>query len=189
MNKESLKRFICRSTAWGFGFGMATGLMVLAVVAYRGRPKAWDTRSLKATSAKAEGIGHVRDEKGSLTVDTVGTTFTVDIENTTGLDLTLRHDLRVMEATRGSGALHESTLKLPKDYFLPAHHTVTISLDADDLCTVDTNTQKCFDRSFGDESTILIFDQAAKFEIRIPMPVFIPEKDGAPRFLDPTIGP
>jgi len=62
-----------------------------------------------------------------------GIFFTSDVENTTEQDVTLPQDVIVMQQTKSSHALHNSFLKLDRDYFIPAHHTVSISLSRDDL--------------------------------------------------------
>jgi hypothetical protein len=184
LNAVSWRHVIVRTVAWGFGCGLAISLAVLFVFFYTQRPRGWNSHALIFKSAKAEGIGQTRPENGVLTVTAIGTTFTVDLENTTGTDITLPQTLRIMGATKGTGALHESALKLPKEYFIPAHHVVTISLDAAELCTADTKTQECFDSNFKDDGEIIIFDEVPKLEIHIPIPVFTSEKDGLPRFIN-----
>jgi hypothetical protein len=125
------RRLIARGLAWGLGFGIGCSIVICSIYLYVAKPTGWDTRSVRAQSSKAEGIGQLskRSESG-FTMVGIGTTFTVDLKNTSGADISLPTSLRVMETTKETGALHESPLKLSKDYFLPAGHTVSVSIDA-----------------------------------------------------------
>ena len=178
------RRLIARALAWGIGFGIGCSIAFGALYYYVVKPKSWDTRSIRVQGSKAEGIGQLgkRTDSG-FTLDAIGTSFTVDLKNTTGADISLPTSLRIMETTKGTGALHESPLKLSKDYFLPAGHTVSVSIDDASLCTTDTKTDKCFETKFKDQADIVIFDESSKLEIHIPIPAFTPEKDGVPRFI------
>ncbi len=80
------KRLIVRGLAWGFGCGLAVFLVFLAVLFYAQRPKGWDARALRVKNAKAEGLS-LMDEH--LAEKSTGISFTVDLENTTGADITL----------------------------------------------------------------------------------------------------
>jgi hypothetical protein len=117
------------------------------------------------------------DEK--LEEKSTGIMFTVGLENTTGEDITLPKTLRVMQATKATGVLHGSLLKLDKEYFLPAYHVVSIKLDNDELCAANADGKTCFNRYFKDEAQIVIFDETRKYEIRIPIPVFTTPKGGS----------
>jgi hypothetical protein len=75
---------------------------------------------------------------------------------------------------KGTGALDSSLLKLRKEYFLPAHHVVSISLDAADLCAAHATGKACFDAYFHNQSDIVIFDEGPKYEIRAAVPAFTP---------------
>jgi len=81
-----------------------------------------------------------------------------------------------MEATKGTGALHGSLLKLDKEYFLPAKHVVSIAFSNANLCAAQEDPQICFNSYFKDQAEIVIFDTTRKFEIRIPMPAFTAPK-------------
>jgi hypothetical protein len=104
-----------------------------------------------------------------------GTMFTVDLENTTGADLTLPQTLTVMQTTKGTGALR-SLLKFEKEYFLPGHHVVSVVLENDELCAAKVEAQTCFDSYFKDQSEIVVFDELHKYEIRIGIPALTPPK-------------
>ena len=170
------KRFIVRSSAWGVGCGLGISLVLLSVYFYTQRPKHWDTHALRVKSAKAEALS-LMDEH--LAEKSTGTIFTVDLENTTGIDITLPQTLTVMQATKGTGALHGSLLKLDKEYFIPAHHVVSMTLENDDLCAAKVEPQSCFDSYFNDQGQIVIFDETRKYEIRIPIPAFTAPKSGS----------
>jgi len=106
--------------------GVALASVLLATLFYYQRPKGWDTRALRVKSVRVEPISNL-DE--NLKPKSQGDIFTVDIENTTGSDVTLPVALTVMQASKGTGALHGSFLRPDKDYFIPAHHVRSISLD------------------------------------------------------------
>ena len=164
-----LKRFILRAFAWGVGCGLTISIILLSVFFYMERPKGWDTRGLRVKKARAEGFvlfGDRLEEKST------GTLFTIDLENTTGTDITLPQSVMIMEASKETRALHGSLLKLEKEYFIPAHHVVTISLSNSDLCAAKVEGQTCFERYFKDEAEIVIFDEGQKYEIHIPIPAF-----------------
>jgi hypothetical protein len=49
----------------------------------------------------------------------------------------------VLSQTRGTHALRGTVLKLPSTHFIPAHHTVSVSLDASELCVANYDPRKC----------------------------------------------
>ena len=57
---------------------------------YAVKPKGWDTRAVRVESAKAESIGQVgKLTNGAFTVNAIGTSFTVDLRNTTDADISI----------------------------------------------------------------------------------------------------
>jgi len=162
-----MKTIIIRAIAWGAGFGLAVSLLGLCVYLYMQGPKSWNTHALQVKRARAEGLSLV---DAQLTEKSTGVTLAADVENTTSADITLPQNPKIMQTNKGTEALHGSLLKLSSDYFLPAHHTGTITLDNDDLCAADVQPQSCFDRYFQDQSEIVIFDETHRYEIRIPIP-------------------
>ena len=84
-----------------------------------------------------------------------------------------------MQTDRQTGALHGSLLKLDKEYFIPAGHVVSVVLENDDLCVAKEEPQTCFDAYFKDQSEIVIFDEATKYEIRVAIPTFTAPKNGS----------
>jgi hypothetical protein len=172
------KRLAVRSLLGGAACGVVLALILIAFFLYQERPKPWDSRALRTVHAKAEPIDQL-----DATFKTVGTGifFTVDVENTTGMDISLPQTLTVMGKTRDSHALHGSFLKLNRDYFIPAKHIETISLDADQLCAADTEPQKCFDSYFRDDEEIIVFDNQNRYELRISMPSLSLPPDGTKR--------
>jgi hypothetical protein len=167
---STVKRLFIRSFAWGVGCGLVLLVALAGVLYYEQRPKAWNTNALRVKSAKAEGLSRLNkfDEVSS------GITFSIDIENTTPADVTLPRTLTTMNQTRGSHSLHGSFLKLGSDYFLPARHVTTISLDSDDLCAANYPPQQCFDSYFKDNEYLVVFDEAHKSEILIAVPNLTP---------------
>lgn len=141
-------RLIVRALAWGAGCGLGISLVLLAVYFYMQRPKGWDTGAVRARSAEARSLGRLDEHLGEVSS---GTTFSVDLENATGEDVTLPSTVRIMQSTKNTGALRGSLLKLDYDYFLPAHHVVSIRLANDDLCAGNRDPQDCFDAYFKDD--------------------------------------
>ena len=178
---RSWKRLAIRAVVGGFGFGVGAALVLLVVVWYSERPKSWRTDALRVKQVVAGSfvaIGENLEEKSS------GTIFTIDLENTTDGDITLSQTLTVMQSAKETGALHGSLLKPGRDYyFIPAHHVVSVSLENDDLCAGNTDPQECFDSYFKDQSAIVVFDDAHKYEVRIAVPAFTPPKP-APQIND-----
>ncbi|HWK31667.1 MAG TPA: hypothetical protein VNR20_06205, partial [Terriglobales bacterium] len=107
-----------------------------------------------------------------------GVTFTLDIQNNTPADVTLRRKIRIMQESKATKALHGSQLSLDKDYFLPASHATTVYLNASDLCVADYDPQACFASGFADDSEIVVFDDDRKYEVRVPIPALtlLPKK-------------
>ena len=167
------KRIIVTALVWGFGCGLALSGVLVALYFYTQRPKVWDTHALTSKNVKAESMFKVDDKY----VETSsGVIFTADLENATSDDITLAKDITVMQSTKGSQALTSSVLKLESDYFLPAHHVRSITLDDDSMCAAKVDPQSCFDRYFKDVSDIVLFDDSKKLEIHIPIPTFTSPK-------------
>jgi hypothetical protein len=165
------KGTVVRCAAWGVGFGIGAGLVFVAFAIYTGRPKGWDDKSLRASNVKAGALAKL-DEQWTAT--STGSIFTVDLQNTTWKDITLPTSVTIMETAKGTGALNGSLLKLSHDYFLPARHTVTITLENDGECSPTDKAEECFNSYFKDERDIVLFDQSQKYEISIPIPPLTP---------------
>jgi hypothetical protein len=176
------KRLIIRAFAWGVGCGLAISLVLLSLHFYIQRPKNWDTHALRVRNVKAQSLENLKFEQNKLVTTSVGTTFNVDLENTTGADITLPQTVLVTQATKLTGALLGSSLKLAKDFFIPAHHVVTIWIENSELCAAEVHGKVCFDRYFQEYSEIILFDEKAKFEIRIPIPAFTITGEKARRY-------
>jgi len=167
------KRLAIRALAGGLGCGVGIAVVVLIVDVYWSAPKGWNTDVLRVKKVIAGPFfewGENSEEKST------GTIFTVDLENTTDADINLPQSLTVMQAAKDTGALHGSLLKLGKEYFIPAHHVVSITLENSDLCAAKVDPQVCFDSYFKDQSEIVVFDETHKTEIRIRMPSLTPPK-------------
>jgi hypothetical protein len=162
-----VKRLFIRSFAWGAGCGLVLVVVLAAVKLYEARPKTWDSRALSVKHAEAGAFVRLNEKLEEVSS---GITFTVDVENTTTADVTLPRTLTIMEQKHGSHALHNSSLKLGADYFLPAHHVTAISLESDELCAANHPPQQCFDRYFKGDEDFVIFDEPQKFEAVIPVP-------------------
>ena len=160
-----------RPFAWGIGCGLVLVVTAVAMLLYVQRPKRWDVQALHVKNATARPFSELNEKLAEVSS---GVTFSVDVENTTAMDVTLPSTLRVMGQTRGSHSLHGSLLKLGAEYFLPAHHVTTISLDRVDLCAANPPPQECFDRYFKDDESIILFDEPHMYEILIAIPAFSP---------------
>lgn len=162
-----MKSTFLKAFGWGAGCGLVLAIAIAGLIFYEQRPKAWNTQALRVKAAKAQSLSRLNEKFEEVSS---GITFSVDVENATRSDLTLSSAVNVMGQTRASHALHGSFLKLPKDYFLPAGHVTSISLDSDDLCAANHPPQECFDSYFGEDEFIVVFDEARKYELLIPVP-------------------
>jgi hypothetical protein len=158
------------------GITLALCIAAACVLWYASRPKPpkpWDTSAVRISATKAVPLDKLNE---NLKQTGTGIVFTFDAENTTGLDLTLPKDTTVTQETKSSHALHDSFLKLDRNYFIPAHHAVTISLGNSELCAPNFDPRGCFHAYFEDDQEIVLFDHANRHEIHITMPAFtIPE--------------
>ncbi len=166
-----LKRVLIPALVGGAVCGLIISLALLAAYFYTRRPKGWDTHALMAKHTQAGAYIRMNEK---LEEASSGVIFTVDVENTTPSDIRLPTTVTIMQATKATGALHGSLLKLSREYFLPARHVVSIGLENDDLCAGKDDPQSCFDRYFKEEAEIVIFNETGRYELHIPMPAFTP---------------
>ena len=181
--KTSWKMLIVRSCMWGLGFGVGVGIVLAVSVWLIERPKGWNTRDLVLHNVKAEGVGHAKMDGSTFDVDGIGTSFSFDLQNATSEDITLPKDVRVMQSEKSNGSLADSSLVLSKEYFLPAKHTVAVTIQNPNECIKSMRTDECFNAIFKNVGEIVIFDQSAKRELRFAVPSFNGRKDGAPDFI------
>jgi len=160
-------RFVLRSLLWGGACGLVLAGGLTGAFFYEQQPKPWNTHALRATNVKAEPLSKLNNK---LEEESSGIWFTADVENTTGIDMTLPQTETIMGQTKGSHALHGSFLKLNHDYFLPARHVTSVSLSSDDLCAANYAPQSCFDSYFKDDEDTVIFDESHKYELHIRIP-------------------
>lgn len=100
-----------------------------------------------------------------------GVKFEVDIQNVTASDITIPADLKVLSQTRETHALKETVLRLEGTYFIPARHTVSVSLSTSGWCAADWDSRQCFNAYFGQADALDIFDGRSRYEMVVPMPV------------------
>jgi len=181
--RTSWKVVAVRAAMWGLGFGLGVGTILAVSIWFMDRPKSWNTRALTPHNVKVAGIGHAKDLGSTFDVDGIGTSFSFDLENTTSEDLTLPKDVKVMQSDKSSGSLADSSLLVQKEYFIPAKHTVAVTLQNANECVKTMKTDECFDAIFKGVGEIVIFDQSAKREIRFAVPSYKGRKDGAPDFI------
>jgi hypothetical protein len=165
-----MKATLLKIAAAAGGVTLALCIAVVCAVWYASGPKPpkpWNTTALRIGNTEAVPLDKMDanlKEVGS------GIMFTFDAANTTEIDLTLPQDSTVMQETKSSHALHDSLLKLDRDYFIPARHTVTISLGRSDLCAAHFDPRGCFHAYFENDQEIVLFDNPNRFEVHIPMP-------------------
>ncbi len=166
------KRIAIQAAIGGAAFG-AVVVIGTAIAAYvANRPKEWDDRSLKVVHSEGHPFSKMN---GEMKEESSGIDFEVDIQNTTGTDITITQDLSVMSQTRSTHALKDTFLKLPRAYFIPARHTVSVSMGSTEICAANYDPRKCYDSYFQDEDALVIFDQGSRLKINIPMPQLIYE--------------
>jgi hypothetical protein len=164
------KRLVVRAAVGGAAFGV----VVLTVFGfgwwYTQRPKQWDRMALRTVHVEAQPLDHVDEHNGVLEVKSTGTIVYADVLNATKEDITLPETLKVMQRKRASAALHESLLKLDRNYFIPAGHVVSILLSNSGLCSAEMDPTECYDSYLKDDSELVIFEPTRKYEIRIQIP-------------------
>jgi len=106
-----------------------------------------------------------------------GVSFSVDLQNATGADVTIPKTVIIMQATRGTHTLHSSLLWLAGDYFIPAGHAVSATLENSGFCQANEDPRQCFDDHFKADDEIVLFDQSQKYEIHISIPPIRISKD------------
>lgn len=153
----------------GTGIGIGLCIAVFALQGHASRKPAWNENALRVKHVRGEGLTKLDQQLKDVSV---GSTFEIDIENTTNDDIDLPASVKVMQTAKETGALHGSLLTLPHAYFLPAGQTATIHLDNDELCAAKVNTKQCFNNYFADQKDIVIFDSDGKYEIHATIPPF-----------------
>jgi hypothetical protein len=165
--RAAQKRLIIRGLAIGAGCGLMLATVFLIFNYVASRPKGWDVRSLRVAHPQAQPLMRMDEHLNSVSS---GVILSFDLENTTGTDIKLPGNSMIMQTSKGSAALHPSLLRLNQKYFIPAHHSVVVSLENDELCTPDMKPHDCFNGTFKDEGEIVIFEDGPKYEIHIPIP-------------------
>lgn len=161
------KRIAIRAVIGGTACGVVLVIGAAVALLFVNRPKEWNNRALKVVHAEAHAF--VRWGHGPV-AESSGIVFDIDIQNTTGHDVNIPQNLRVQSQSKNTHALRGTLLQLPIEYFIPAHHTVSVSMGSTELCGAEYDTRKCFDNYFKDEEALVIFDEPTRFEIDVPMP-------------------
>lgn len=172
------KRIAIRAAVGGIACGVVLVIGAAVAVYFANRPKEWNDRAMKVVYSEARPFawwGKDLEEKSS------GIIFDVNIQNTTGSDINIAQDLSIMSQTRSSHALKGTALQLDRAYFIPARHTVSVSMGSTELCAANYDPRKCCDSHFKDADALVIFDGIGRFKISIPVPqlTYDPTKDGA----------
>lgn len=178
-NRTRWQRVIVRSLVGGAACGATIAVVLIAFYFYQVRSKGWNSRALRTVRVKAEPIDQLNEQFNPMCS---GIIFTVDIENTTNVDLPIPQHVMVMGRTRGSNAIHGTFLKLKRSYFIPAKQVETITLESDQLCAANFDPQTCFDGYFKDDQEIVLFENLNRNEVQIPIPTLVtmPAKGFAP---------
>ena len=158
---------IAKWLAGGLGAGLGAASVLLVVSAYRADGHSgWNRDAVRPVATQVQWVKWADDQ---FQRSSSGVAFNVDLRNATHKDITISQDIVVMQAAKGTHALHDSVLRPIKDYWIPAGHTVSITLDNLDLCAPDGDQQPCFDGYFKDDDEILLMDRSGKYEIHIPI--------------------
>jgi len=86
------------------------------------------------------------------------------------MDITLPETVQVMDVKKQTGTLDNSLFKLSRSVFIPAHETVSVTLEDDLYCEPGKGTKECFAQSYKETSQVVIFDGSNRYEIRFEMP-------------------
>lgn len=161
------KRIAIRAVAGGVGLGLVLVVAAVVIIYFSNRPREWNEHALRVVHAEAVPSDRLNDKLEQVSS---GVTFDVDIQNTTGSDITIAGTLDVLSETKTTHALRGTFLKLRRDYFLPARNTVSISLDNEDMCTANYDPRQCYDSYFKDADALVLFDQVNRYKVSIPIP-------------------
>jgi len=154
----------------GAACGLTIAVVLIAFYFFQVRSTGWNSKALRTVRVKAEPIDQLNEQFNPICS---GIIFTVDVENTTSVDLPIPQSVMVMGKTRGSNAIHGTFLKLNRSYFIPAKQVETITLDSDQLCAANYDPQSCFDSYFKDDQEIVLFENMNRNEVRIPVPTLV----------------
>lgn len=140
------KRIILRSAAAGAALGMVVLLGTLTIVFYSNRPKPWDESSLTAAHVVARTVHLYEKNRDTNAVEESGISFsfTMALRNATSDDITLRPaGLKILSQAKGTHALRDTFLQLNREHFIPARHTVEVSIRSSSLCNPDADDLQC----------------------------------------------
>jgi len=176
------KRLVIRSLLGGTTCGVVLVLALGCLYFYAQRPKPWNQKALRAAQVKAHPLYDFVQKNDKLEAGSYGFSLTVNLENATNRDITIPESVTVMQEAKDSHALHDSRLRLRGDSFIPAGHTVTLSIETGtDLCAPNEDEKDCFKSYFQEDDSIVLFDNPAKYEIRIPVPTLTPLFSAPPK--------
>src|SRR5260221_5556607 len=96
------KSITIRAAIGGAAFGVIVVIGTAVAVYVANRPKEWNDRALKAVHSEGRPFTKWGRE---MKEESTGIDFEVDIQNTTGTDITLAQDLSGMSQTRSTHAL------------------------------------------------------------------------------------
>jgi len=168
------RRLFVRAAGFGFGTGIALGLIIGAFTWYRYRPKPWNEHALTATFTTMS--FKTQPSETSYAVE-----FDYDIQNNTDSTYRLNPDSLVVMARSSTGSLtkewgnyqtSDATLSGPA--FIPAHSKAGVIMrttyqypsefaaaDKDDA----TKVVKSFNRRLAELTGFFIFDEALHYRI------------------------
>ena len=183
------ERTVIRALVGGIGMGLALLFGIAVVYLYQSRPKGWDRNGIRALQPKTAtvdlsaglmsrpsdaeqseaGAASTAKEQPQSSDTRLAGVLAVDLQNTTDADTTLSQSIIVMESEEGSQVLHDSKFRLDHDYFLPARHSVSVTLRAQDPCAPENTPEVCVESYFHGVDEIVLFDKPAGYEVHIPI--------------------
>jgi hypothetical protein len=164
------KRIAIRAAIGGAVFGVVVVIGSAIAMYVASQPKEWNDRALKVVHSEGHPLvklGRDYQEESS------GIAFDVDVQNTTPTDVTIAQNVDVLSQARGTNVLKKTAFVLEKTYFIPAHHTVSITLTESRSCGPKAPPRECYNSYFLEADTLVIFDVPTRLKIDIPKPKLV----------------
>jgi hypothetical protein len=164
------KRIAIRAAIGGATFGVVivTGAAVAEYVANHSNE--WNDLALRVVRSEAHPLMKLNRDFGD---ESSGIAIDVDLQNTTPTDITVARNVDVLAQVRNTHVLKRTSFVLAEAYFIPAHHTVSVSLTASGSCGPKAPPRECYDSYFLEADSLVIFNVASRFKINILKPKLI----------------
>ena len=167
---DTWKRIAVRAAVGGAALGVVVVIGAAVAIYIANRPKEWNDQALKVVRSEGHPLTKLNRDFNE---ESSGIAFDVDVQNTTATDITIAQNVDVLSQARGTHALKRTSFVLEQTYFIPARHTVSVSLTESGSCGPKAPPRECYNSYFLEADTLVIFDVPARLKINIPKPKLI----------------